>query len=145
MGYSEWGYNIDTVSNEIIKKHAPNEYKKLGELIGGSWLTLAKSIESCEEDATETYMSMLLSDLGDYNDNSSMFNKIHAALNELKNKVFEQTKMSVTLFASVADLGRCDISDDDYFFVLQNKTVINPDISVNMLNQIVIKNVVQGG
>lgn len=145
MGYSEWGYDIDTVDENFVKEVAKKEYDNLNEIIDGDWTSLARSVTSDEEDSQDNYISGLISDLGREEDEDKAFEEIMNAYHDLRNKVKESTGLNVDLFASTADLGNCEISEDDYFFVASNLYILNPEISSEVREKIYKKNVVQGG
>jgi hypothetical protein len=147
MSYSEWGYNIQTIEKDKIKEIAPKTFEKLEELIDSDWFTFAQSISSGEQNGHDSYIHNLISDL-DLNidiDFDEKFVEIENLWMDLVDEIKEQSSLDISIFAPTCDLGKCDISENDYYFTIENLYIINPNINKEIIDIIDTKNIVMGG
>lgn len=147
VSYSEWGFTVEKLDEETVKQYALDEYNKLDKAIGSEWLIFARAVSDDESSYDDTNMYNLLSCLG-YDDENIMItacDKILQLFANLQAVIKEKTNIEISLFASTADLMNCDVSEDEYFFTVENYMIRNPDLPTDIEKHINMKNIVQGG
>ncbi len=146
MGYREWGFDLQTIKEKTVYEVASEEFSELTLLIQDDWLTFARAITNNEFDASECYIADIINDLEDDSVDEDEYSKlIMNAWAKLVSRFASESGAVLGIFATTADTGRCDISENEHYFTIDNLYILNPDIKEEIVKQVEMRNVVQGG